>query len=92
MINLRNGVNKEKIPENENPDKVMDIVQEILNFNKQQEGSRIKILTLKQMLQKLPIALAQVQACNTSENHILSNQIIYSLYQTKEITKKYITI
>ena len=29
---------------------------------------RIKILTPKEMLQKLPIALAQVEAVNTSEN------------------------
>ena len=39
------------------------------------------------MLQRLPIALAQVKAGNNSEN--LSNeirQIIYSLYQSKEIT------
>ena len=41
------------------------------------------------MLQRLPIALAQVKAGNTSEN--LLNEIrrtIYSLYQAKEITKK----
>ena len=48
-----------------------------------------KILTLKQMLQRLPIALAQVKAGNTSENLINEmRQIIYSLYQAKEITKK----
>ena len=37
----------------------------------------------------LPIALGQVQAGNTSEN-LLNEilQIIYSLYQAKEITKK----
>ena len=41
------------------------------------------------MLQKFPIALAQVRAGNNSEN-LLSEirQIIYSLYQSKEITKK----
>ena len=41
------------------------------------------------MIQRLPIALAQVKAGNNSEN--LSNeirQIIYSAYQSKEITKK----
>ena len=41
------------------------------------------------MLQRLPIALAQVNASNTSES--LRNeirQIIYSLYGAKEITKK----
>ena len=32
------------------------------------KGKRLKILTLKQMLQRLPIALAQVKAGNNSEN------------------------
>ena len=53
------------------------------------EGTGIKILTLKQMLQKLPIALAQVKAGNNSQS--LLNEIwqfVYSLYQSKEITKK----
>ena len=53
------------------------------------EGKRLKILTPKQMLQRLPIALAQVKAGNNSENLLNEiRQIIYSLYQSKEITKK----
>ena len=41
------------------------------------------------MLQKLPMLLAQVIAGNTSENLLNEiRQIIYSLYQAKEITKK----
>ena len=53
------------------------------------DNSKLKILTPKQMLQRLPIALAQVKASNNSE-HLLNEirQIIYSLYQAKEITKK----
>ena len=55
---------------------------------KQDETKRtgLKILTPKQMLQRLPIALAQVKAGNNSEN-LLSKirQIISSLYQSKEI-------
>ena len=50
---------------------------------------QLKILTPNQMLQRLPIALAQVKAGNTFEN--LLNEIkhtIYSLYRDKEITKK----
>ena len=40
------------------------------------------------MLQRLPIALAQVKAGNTSENLLNKiKQIIYSLYRVKEITK-----
>ena len=56
---------------------------------KSTQGKGLKILTPKQMLQGLPIALAQVKASNTSEN-LLNEiiQIIYSLYQAKEITKK----
>ena len=53
------------------------------------KGTGLKILTPKQMLQRLPIALAQVKAGNDSEN-LLSKirQFISSLYQSKEITKK----
>ena len=52
-------------------------------------GEGLKTLTPKQMLQRLPIALTQVKAGNTSENLLNEiSQIIYSLYQAKEITKK----
>ena len=41
------------------------------------------------MLQRLPIALAQVKVGNKSENLLNKiKQIMYSLYQAKEITKK----
>ena len=41
------------------------------------------------MLQRFPIALAQVKACNYSENLLNEiRQIVYSLNQSKEITKK----
>ena len=43
------------------------------------------------MLQRLPIALAQVKAGNNSKNLLNEiREIVYSLYQPKEITKKYI--
>ena len=51
--------------------------------------SKLKILTHKQMLQRLPIALAQVKAGNNSESLLNEiKQIVYSLYQSKRITKK----
>ena len=57
--------------------------------NKTTKGTGLKILTPKQMLQRLPIALAQVKAGNNSENLLNeTRQIVYSLYQSKEITKK----
>ena len=52
-------------------------------------GKVLKILTPKQLLQRLPTALAQVKAGNNSENLLNEiRQIVYSLYQSKEITKK----
>ena len=38
----------------------------------EKHGKRLKLLTTKQMLQRLPIALAQVKTGNTSENLLLS--------------------
>ena len=53
------------------------------------DHSKLKILRPKQMLQRLPIALAQVKAGNNSENLLNEiRQIVYSLYQSKQITKK----
>ena len=53
------------------------------------KGTGLKILTPKQMLQQLPIAFAQVKSGNNSENLLNEiRQITYSLYQSKEITKK----
>ena len=52
-------------------------------------GTGLKILTSKQMHQRLQIALSQVKAGNTSEGLLNKiRQIVYSLYQSKQITKK----
>ena len=53
------------------------------------QGKGVKILTPKQMIQILPIVLAQIKAGNNSEgllNEIRQN--VYSLYQSIQITKK----
>ena len=53
------------------------------------EGKGLKILTLKQILQRLPISLAKVKAGNNLESLLNEiRQIVYSLYQSKQITKK----
>ena len=53
------------------------------------QGTGLKILIPKQMLQRLPIALAQIKAGNNSESLLNEiRKIVYSLYQSKEITKK----
>ena len=62
------------------------------NFNaKQNETKRkgLKILTPRQMLQRFAVALAQIKTGNNSENLLNEiRQIVYSLYQAKELTKK----
>ena len=74
----------------EKPDKILKIVKEILEFNKQkQQGLGLKILTPNQMLSRLPITLAQLKAGNNSEK--LKNeirQLLYSLYRSKKLTKQ----
>ena len=62
------------------------------NYNPKQnetKGTGLKILTPKQMLQRLPIAVAQGKEENNSESLLNEiRQIVYSLYQSKQITKK----
>ena len=53
------------------------------------QGTGLKMFTPKQVLQRLPIVLSQIKAGNNSENLLNEiRQIVYSLYQSKEITKK----
>ena len=73
----------------EQPDKILKPVEEILEFNRQQHGQGLKILTPNQMLSRLPIYLAQLKAGNNSEK--LKNeirQLFYSLYRSKKLTKQ----
>ena len=80
----------EKEKENEKPDKIVKIAEKILKFNKQnQKGQGLKTLTPNQMLNRLPITLAQLKAGNNSEK--LKNeirQLLYSLYRSKNMTKQ----
>ena len=83
-------MSKEEI-EIEKPDEIVRVVEMILDFNKQnqQKGQGIKILTPNQMLNRLPIALAQLKAGNNSnklKNEI--RQLLYSLYRSKNMTKQ----
>ena len=65
------------------------MILESNNLAKEQEGTGLKILTPNQMLKRLPIALAQVKTGNNSESLLNEiRQIVYSLYRSKEITKK----
>ena len=84
FLNKMNDINK-----NSKPDKIVKIVEDILRFNKQKQGQGIKILTLNQMLSRLPISVAQLKAGNNSKK--LKNeirQLLYSLYRSKNMTKQ----
>ena len=71
---------------NKKSDKIVKTVKKILKFNKQnQEGQGLKILTPNQMLSRLPISLAQLEAGNNSEK--LKN-LLYSLYRSKNMTEQ----
>ena len=76
--------------ENEDPESIVGIVEKIRKFNKQnqQKGQGIKILTPNQKLNRLPLALAQLQAGNNSnklKNEI--RQLLYSFYRSKNMTE-----
>ena len=79
------------LKKNVKSDELKDIVKELEHsiFGYEElSGSGLKILTNKQMLNRLPILLAQIQAGNNSNK--LKNearQILYSLYRSKVLTK-----
>ena len=79
--------NDEKIKLIKNPNKIIGIVEKILDLN-QEKRRGLKILTPMQMLQTLPVALAEVKAGNESEN-LLNEiyQIIQSWCWAEEISK-----
>ena len=81
----------EQEKETKNPNEIVNIVEKILEFNRQQSGQGLKILTPDQMLNRLPISLAQLNAGNNSEK--LKNeirQLLYSLIQIKKTYKKHL--
>ena len=85
----KNMTEEEK--EIEKPDEIVRVVKMILDFSEidQQKGQGLKILTPNQMLSRLPISLAQLQAGNNSDK--LKNeirQLLYSLYRSKNMTKQ----
>ena len=86
---LNNKTTKMSKNENEKANEILDIVSQIINFNKQnKEGTGVKILTPQQMLSRLPISLAQLEAGNNSEK--LKNeirQLLHSLYRSKKLSK-----
>ena len=84
---LANFINKAK---NTDGNKIVNIVEKILEFSSQEQGQGIEIPTLDQMLSRLPIFLANwAKAGNNSEK--LKNeirQLLYSLYRSKKTYKR----
>ena len=58
------------------------------NIYESKQGTGLKVLTPKQMLQRLSMALAQIKSGNNSESLLNEIRQIVSLYQSKEITQK----
>ena len=91
LSNLKNEIKEisEDEVEIEKPYKIVDIVEKIFEFNRQnQERQGLKILTPDQILSRLPTSSAQLKAGNNSEK--LKNeirQLLYSLYHSKKLTK-----
>ena len=82
-------INIKQILENENPKEEPILLKKSSILMKSKKCRELKILTLKQMLQRLLIALVQLKAGNTPEN--LLNEI-RKIHLAKEITKKYTAI
>ena len=85
---VKNVPKNNKLKSEENK-KIIDVVEKILEFDRQKQGQGLKILTPNQMLSRLPITLAQLKAGNDSgklKNEI--RQLLYSLYRSKTLTKQ----
>ena len=73
----------------EKPYKIVNIVENIFEFNRQnQEGQGLKMLTRDRMLSRLPISLVQLKTRNNSEklkNEII--QLLHLLFCSKKLSK-----
>ena len=79
MKNIVKNVPKDKVSRFEENEKILDIVERILELNSEKHlGLGLKILTPNQMLSRLQISLAQLKAANNSEK--LKNEIRQLLY------------
>ena len=88
LTDLKNEIKKMSEDEEiENPDKIVNLVKKILDFNEQnQEGQGLKILTPYQMLSRIPITLPQSQEGSNSEKLKYGiKQLLYSFVSLKKI-------
>ena len=83
------NVSEDRISMIEKNENIINIVKRIIYSNQlNQSGQSLKILTPNQMLSRLPISLAQLNAENNSEKLKSEiRQLLYSLYRSKKLTK-----
>ena len=85
--NIVRNVPKDNPLKTEENEKVIDIVERILELNSQNQlGLGLKFLTPNQMLSRLSISLAELKAGKNSEK--LKNEIRQFLYRSKKLTKQ----
>ena len=75
----------------EKPYDIVDVVEEILEFNEQKKPrrTRLKICNTNQMLSRLPISLAQLKAGNNSEK---LNRFVFAISNRKTKTSELLLI
>ena len=80
----------EQEKEIENPNEIVNLAENILEFNRQQQGQGLKILTPSQMPSRLPISLAHLKAGNNSEKlkkKKIRQKLDNSLCRSKKLTE-----
>ena len=90
LKNIVKNMPKDKVFKVEENEKIINIIERIFELNNEKQlGQGIQILTPSQMLSRLSISLAQLQAGNKSnklKNEI--RQLLHSLYRSKNMTKQ----
>ena len=80
-VEIEKSSQQEKDPEN--PNEIVSLAENILDFNRQQQGLGLEILKLSKMLSRLLISLAQLKARNNSDKvkNVIRQLLLYSLYR-----------
>ena len=88
-IKVETEKSSEQEKNRENPNEIVSLAENILDFNRQQQGLGLEILKLSKMLSRLLISLAQLKARNNSDKvKNVIRQLFYSLYRKKKLTKQ----
>ena len=79
-VEIEKKSEQEKNPEN--PNDIVSLAENILEFNRQQQGLGLEILKLNKMLSRLLISLAQLRARNNSDKvKNVIRKLLYSQYR-----------